>query len=48
MRSTLDPDKAEIIEVFRHRRLQEYENIIKLCKDNNIVLTRKLLDRGKN
>ncbi|XP_041347497.1 EF-hand calcium-binding domain-containing protein 12-like [Gigantopelta aegis] len=45
LKSTLDSDKRDMIELFRHRTLKEYDDIIKLCKEHNVVLTKKLLDR---
>lgn len=45
MQSTLDGEVGEMVNKFRQKRLQEYFEITKLCQQNDVVLSRNLLER---
>lgn len=47
MQSTLTGGMGDMVDKFRQQRLKEYFAITRLCKDNNVPLSEKLLERGK-
>ena len=46
MQSTLIGDVGEMTNMFRQKRLQEYFEITKLCEDNDVILSKQLLEKG--
>lgn len=47
MRSTLKGETADMVNKFRELKLREYCDITKLCKLNGIILSERLLEKGK-
>jgi ornithine carbamoyltransferase len=45
--STLTGDVADMVDKFRQMRLKEYDEVIKMCKESGVVLSDKLLEKGK-
>ena len=46
MNSTLQGEQGAMIDKFRQKRLQEFFEVQRLCKENSVVLTEKLLQKG--
>ena len=46
--STLGGETAHMVDKFRQLKLKEYNEILKLCQQNNVPLTEDLLKKGKN
>lgn len=46
MQSTIGGEIGEMIDKFRQRRLQEYFAVTRLCKEKDVALSEKLLERG--
>ena len=44
--STLGGETGAMVDKFRQLKLKEYNDIVKLCKLNNVPLTEDLLKRG--
>lgn len=44
--SRLDSETGAMINDFRQLKLKEYYNIMKLCDEQGVILSRKLVDRG--
>ncbi|KAL4226312.1 EF-hand calcium binding domain 12 [Mactra antiquata] len=45
MKSTLSGDVGQMMDDFRQKRLQEYFEIIRLCDENDVVLSKNLLEK---
>ena len=46
MQSTMGGEMGEMIDKFRQRRLQEYFAVTRLCKEKEVNLSEKLLEKG--
>ena len=44
--SRLDPETGAMVNDFRQLKLKEYYKIMKLCNEQGVTLSRKLLDKG--
>lgn len=47
MPSTLTGEMGEMVDKFRRLKLKEYDDVCKMCRDNNVPLTEKLLQKGR-
>ena len=46
MPSTLGGETAEMVDKFRQLKLKEYNEVVKMCKDNSVPLSEDLLKKG--